>query len=155
MIDEIKGLLELQDFLWIAGVLATVLATVIQKLSKKYKPWTWLAQQFGKAVNKEMIDKLDGLEKKVDKLEKRDEEQDQKLELDQAKSARRRILKFSDEIRRKDRHSEEYFNDVLDDISFYKQYCKDHPKFQNERAVIAIRLVEKTYEKCVSDNDFL
>jgi len=155
MVDQMKQLLELEDILWITGVLAAAFATVVQKLSKKYKPWTWLVQQFGKIANKEMLDKLDSLEKKVDKLEQRDAAQDALFELEQVKAARRRILKFADEIRMKEKHSEEYFNDVLGDISFYKQYCLDNPKFQNEKAVIAMRLIEKAYEKCVQDNDFL
>ena len=102
-----------------------------------------------------MINQLDNIKAKVNDLEKRDVEQDKKAEIQEVKSARRRILRCSDEIRKKDRHSEEYFNDVLGDISYYKQYCKNHPEFENEKAVLAIKLVERTYEKCISDNDFL
>ena len=114
-----------------------------------------MASQFGKAANKEMLDKLNDLEEKVDRLEKRDSEQDAKQEEEKAKAARRRILRCSDEIRSKQRHSEEYFNDALDDITFYTQYCDTHPNFKNEKAVIAINLVERTYNKCIEDNDFL
>lgn len=155
MFKDLLPLLQLQDFVFLSGSGAVVLATIIQTLSKRYKPWTWLASQFGKAANKEMLDKLNDLEVKVDKLEKRDSEQDAKQEEEKAKAARRRILKCSDEIRSKQRHSEEYFNDVLDDITFYTQYCDANPKFKNEKAVMAIHLVERTYNKCIEDNDFL
>ena len=155
MFKDLLPLLQLQDFVFLSGSGAVVLATIIQTLSKRYKPWTWLASQFGKAANKEMLDKLNDLEVKVDKLEKRDNEQDAKQEEEKAKAARRRILRCSDEIRSKQRHSEEYFNDVLDDITFYIQYCDTHPKFKNEKAVMAIHLVERTYNKCIEDNDFL
>lgn len=155
MFRDLLPLLQLQDFIFLSGSGAAILATIIQTLSKRYKPWTWLASQFGKAANKEMLDKLNDLEEKVDKLEKRDSEQDEKLEEEQAKAARRRILRCSDEIRSKQRHSEEYFNDVMDDITYYIQYCEEHPKFKNEKASLAIRLVEKTYNKCIEDNDFL
>lgn len=155
MFRDLLPLLQLQDFVFLSGSGAVILATIIQTLSKKYKPWTWLAEQFGKAANKEMLDRLDSLEKKVDNLEKRDEQQDAKQEEEKAKAARRRILRCSDEIRAKVSHSEEYFNDVIDDITFYTAYCNDHPKFKNEKAVLAIKLVERTYEKCISDNDFL
>lgn len=155
MFKDLFPLLQLQDFVFLSGSGAVVLATIIQTLSKRYKPWTWLAEQFGKAVNKEMLDKLNDLEKKVDKLEKRDSEQDAKQEEEKAKAARRRILRCSDEIRSKQRHSEEYFNDVLDDITFYTQHCDTHPTFKNEKAVMAIHLVERTYNKCIEDNDFL
>lgn len=155
MFKDLLPLLQLQDFVFLSGSGAVVLATIIQTLSKRYKPWTWLASQFGKAANKEMLDKLSNLEAKVDKLEKRDNEQDAKQEEEKAKAARRRILRCSDEIRSKQRHSEEYFNDVLDDITFYTQYCDTHPKFKNEKAVMAINLVERAYNKCIDDNDFL
>lgn len=155
MFKDLLPLLQLQDFVFLSGSGAAVLATIIQTLSKRYKPWTWLASQFGKAVNKEMLDKLNDLEVKIDKLEKRDSEQDTKQEEEKAKAARRRILRCSDEIRSKQRHSEEYFNNVLDDITSYTQYCDTHPMFKNEKAVMAIHLVERTYNKCIQDNDFL
>ena len=155
MFKDLLPLLQLQDFVFLSGSGAVVLATIIQTLSKRYKPWTWLASQFGKAANKEMLDKLNDLDTKVDKLEKQDNEQDAKQEEEKAKAARRRILRCSDEIRSKQCHSEEYFNDVLDDITFYTQYCDTHPKFKNEKAVMAINLVERTYNKCIEDNDFL
>ncbi len=155
MFKDIFPLLQVQDLLFLSGSTAAIIATIIQSLSKKYKPWTWLASQFGKAANKEMLDKLNDLEDKVNKLEERDTQQDAKQEEKEVKAARRRILRCSDEIRAKQRHSEEYFNDVMDDITYYKTYCNEHPKFQNEKAVLAIRLVERTYEKCIQDNDFL
>lgn len=155
MLKDIFPLLEAQDLVWLTGVIVAAVTTAIQGLSKKYKPWSWLARKFGSAMNKDMLDKLDALSTKVDQLEKRDNEQDAAMAEEHARAARRRILRCSDEIRRKERHSEEYFNDVLDDISHYKKYCDEHPKFENEKAVLAIRLVEKTYEKCISDNDFL
>lgn len=155
MFKDLLPLLQLQDFVFLSGSGAVVIATIIQTLSKRYKPWTWLASQFGKAANKEMLDKLNDLDAKVDKLEKQDNEQDAKQEEEKAKAARRRILRCSDEIRSKQCHSEEYFNDVLDDITFYTQYCDTHPNFKNEKAVMAIHLVERTYNKCIEDNDFL
>lgn len=154
-VHETIQLLQVQDLVWLAGVFSVAIATLIQKASKKYKPWTWLAQQFGKAMNKEMLDKLETIETKVDQLEKADQRQDAETAEEKAKAARRRILKFSDEIRRREKHSEEYFNDVLEDISFYKQYCLEHSTFQNEKAVLAISLIENAYTKCVEDDDFL
>lgn len=152
---NILSILDLQGITWLAGVCAVIVTTLIQNLSSKYKPWTWLAEQFGKAVNKEMLDRLDNVEKKINNIEERDLEQDKKSEEERAKAARRRILRCADEIRSKVKHSKEYFDDVLSDISFYKNYCKDNPKFENEKAVMAIELIEETYKKCCRENDFL
>lgn len=150
-----KDLLDFQTITWLAGVLCVMITTLVQKLSTKYKPWTWLAEQFGKAANKEMVDKIDTLSKKVESLEEHDKEQEKQRNEERAKAARRRILRCADEIRSKIRHSQEFFNDVLDDISFYKKYCKENPKFENEKAVIAIKQIEETYEKCYKEDDFL
>lgn len=150
-----RDLLDLQTVTWFVGVLCVAITTLVQKLSSKYKPWTWLAEQFGKAANKEMLDRLDAVEKKINSIEERDLEQDRKSEEERVKAARRRILRCSDEIRSKVKHSQEYFDDMLSDISFYKQYCKENPKFENEKAVIAIKIIEETYERCHKNNDFL
>lgn len=153
--EEVKALLNMNDIIFILGVASCVFMTIVQKVSTKYKPWTWLAEQFGKAANREMIQKLDVLEGKVNELEDKGEQLRKDADTIVAKAARRRILRFSDEIRKKDRHSEEFFNDVLADITSYKQYCAEHPEFQNEKAVLAIQLVETTYKKCMDDDDFL
>lgn len=155
MIRELFLNLEAKDFIWVAGACSATVATLIQKLSAKYKPWSWMARQIGKAINAEVLEKQVELEKKVDNLEKRDNEQDAKQEKEKALAARRRILRCSDEIRRGDKHSEEYFNDVLDDITFYKKYCKENEDFKNEKAVLATKIVERTYQNCVDKDDFL
>lgn len=155
MIKELLFILEAKDIVWVAGVCSALVATIVQKLSVKYKPWSWIARQIGKAINAEVLEKQLELERKVDNLEKRDNEQDAKQEEEKALAARRRILRCSDEIRRGDKHSEEYFNDVLGDITFYKNYCSQHEHFQNEKAVLAIAVVEKVYQHCIDKDDFL
>lgn len=131
------------------------LTTIVQKLSSKFKPWSWLAEQFGNAINKTTLEKLDKLESKVAELEKRDNQQDEEREKERALSARRRILRFADECRRQVKHSEEYFNNILEDISMYKDYCDTHPMFENEKAIIAIQVIEETYKCRLDKNDFL
>lgn len=155
MLEEIIQTTQVQNLVWLAGMIMVVLMTIVQKASTKYKPWTWLAEQFGKAANKEMLDKQDKLEKKVDYLEEKIKCNSETDEKEKALAARRRILRFADEIRRRERHSEEYFNNVLEDVSFYKQYCKEHANFENEKAVIAMKIIEETYTECIKTNDFL
>lgn len=144
-----------EDLVWLTGAGTVALTTLVQKMSSKYKPWSWLAQQFGKAINKEMIDKLDNLEKKVDKLEEIDRKQDEERAKENALEARRRILRFADECRRHEKHSQEYFNNILEDISMYKDYCCEHPLFENEKAVMAMEFIDKVYKHCYEKNDFL
>ena len=72
-----------------------------------------------------------------------------------AKQARRRIIVFSDECRRGLLHSSEHFDSVLDDITFYRQYCEDHPKFKNEKAAHSIRYIEDVYDETKRENKFI
>lgn len=144
-----------EDLIWLAGVGTVALTTIVQKLSSKFKPWSWLAEQFGNAINKTTLEKLDKLESKVAELEKRDNQQDEEREKERALSARRRILRFADECRRQEKHSEEYFNNILEDISMYKDYCDTHPMFENEKAIIAIQVIDETYKHRLDKNDFL
>lgn len=152
---NIISLLGFQNIVWLSGIIAVSVTTLIQGLSSKYKPWTYVAIQIGKAINKETLEKLDNLEKKVNEIEKHDKEQDEKDKEEKAKAARRRILRCADEVRRKEKHSEEYFNDILEDITFYKKYCDEHPLFENEKSVMAIDAVEKAYKHAHDTNDFL
>lgn len=155
MIREFIQSLQAADWAWVSGVGVAAMTTLIQKFSKKYKPWSWLARQLGKAMNAEMLEKLDTVEKKVDRLEKKDEAQDEERAKGKALDARRRILSCADECRRHIKHSEEFFNNVLEDVSYYKNYCDTHPSFENEKAVIAIDVVENVYKHCIETNDFL
>ena len=50
---------------------------------------------------------------------------------------------------------EEFFNNVLEDVSYYKNYCDTHPTFENEKVVIAIDVVENVYKRCIETDDFL
>lgn len=72
-----------------------------------------------------------------------------------AKQARYRILRFYDEICEEREHSESHWEDVLDDCTFYKQYCHDNPKFKNSRCTGAIAYLETTYHKIKVKGGFL
>jgi len=77
------------------------------------------------------------------------------IEEDKATDARIRILRFSDEIRHGVRHSKEHFDQTNDDIDDYRTYCNDHPDYENNRSVQAIANIERVYQKCLQENDFL
>ncbi len=77
------------------------------------------------------------------------------MEEDRATTARVRILRFSDEMRRGEKHTKETFDQTLQDIDRYKNYCDTHPKYENERAKAAIQHVKTVYQRCLDTNDFL
>jgi len=148
------------------GIAVLILLTVLQIAPIQVNPWSWLGKQIGhffgwlgkrigKAINGEVITELGEIKDRLTDLERHDEPQDTTRAKDKALDARRRILRFADEVRRKERHSEEHFNNMFEDIKYYKKYCEDHREFSNDRARISIKIIEDVYEKCARENDFL
>ena len=110
------------------------LATIIQIVPIQIKPWDMLLGLIGKALNKNI---------------------EERLAQKDAEDARHHILRFGDEIKNKVRHSEEYFNQILDDITKYEKYCNEHKDFQNARTVQTTEIIKRVYKKCYEENDFL
>ena len=76
-------------------------------------------------------------------------------ENEKARNMRYRILRFYDEICEGRRHSESHFEDILDDISDYEEYCQKHPDFKNSRGTIAMKEIEETYKSIKRSGKFL
>lgn len=135
----------------LAGSIALVLvgvATFVEKISKTMKPLTKLARAIGRAINGDLIDKVEGLEQKIEKMD-----QDDKLQ--RAKDARTRVLRFGDELLHDVRHTKEHFDDVLRDITEYEKYCLEHPEFENDQMHITAEHIKETYHKCLREHSFL
>lgn len=125
-----------------------VLATLLEVSKIKINPWSSFFRFIGRCINAELIAKVDSMEAKMEKSDEAREKKD-------AVDIRNRILLFGDEARRGVKHSEEHFNQVLEDITDYELYCSKHPDFPNEKAVITCRRIKEIYEKCLRDKDFL
>lgn len=134
----------------ITTVILALLAgtTLIQIAPIKVNPWTWVARAIGRAINAEVIQKVDKLEADLQNMKKHSEET-------AAKGCRARILRFGDEIRHNVNHSKEHFDQILLDITEYENYCKDHQDFKNNITTITTSRILSTYEKCLEDDSFL
>lgn len=147
MIEAIKdmtiGQLTLDAALIVAG-----LATIVQIAPIKINPWSRLAKAIGRALNGELIEKVEKLETDVGTI-------NDKVDESGAKTARARILRFGDEIIHGVRHSKEHFDDILDDITDYENYCETHPKFKNGKTGLTSNLIKDTYQKCLKEHDFI
>lgn len=165
-VTDLFNQLSAGELLGNCGIVVAVIFTLLQIAPVKINPWSWLAKRIGgffgwlakrigKAINGEVITELGEIKRKLADLEERDRSQDLARSEDKALDTRRRILQFADEIRRKVRHSEEHFNNVFEDIKYYKTYCREHADFENDKARISIKIIEDTYEKCSRENDFL
>ena len=114
----------------------------------KINPWTWLARRIGKAILGDVTEQLSGISEQL----KSHIEEDAK---DKAKRLRVRILRFADELLQGERHSQEHFNEILEDITEYNRYCSTHPDFPHDKAVISIGHIEHVYRARLQTNDFL
>ena len=129
-----------------AGTL--VIFTLIQIAPIKINPWSCIGRFIGKAINSELIDKVDDLSKRVDDLS-------EDCEKREAITVRNRILRFSDEIYHGIYHSKESFDCVLSDVTFYERYCEKNPEFKNHMTVIATKQIEDVYRECLANNKFI
>lgn len=153
--EDFLLLFGVEDVKWIIGLFMIIVVSLIQKLSKNYSPWSWLLEKFGETINKKIIDSQERLEKKVDCLEEEIKLAKVVCDEKQALSARRRILRFADEMRKNEKHSLEFFDEVLNDIKIYKRYCIENPYFENDKAITSIELINEAYKKCMKNDSFL
>lgn len=126
--------MSMKEFVETGGSVLLIVLTLVQVAPIRINPWSAIARTIGKALNADLNEKMDANE---------------------AKTARYRILRFDDEIRHKMRHSKEHFDQIIEDVDTYERYCQDHPRFPNGKTVSATDNVKRTYEKCKDENSFL
>lgn len=147
--------MSLNEILASGGGALLIALTLVQIAPIKINPWSVLARAIGKEMNKDMMEKLEVVQTDVKDLKEKHDELRSRMDKDDADECRTRILRFSDELRRDVEHSEEFFNQILDDISDYERYCAEHPEYKNSKAVNAIAEIDKVYRKCMEKNSFL
>lgn len=107
-----------------------------------------ILRAIGRAMNAEVMEKLEKLENGMAEIESKVAEND-------AKQARMRILRFGDEIYNDVLHTKEHFNQILQDITEYEHYCETHKDFENDRTVATTKLIKEVYEECLENKSFL
>lgn len=145
----------IKEILFGSGGVLLILMTLIQITPVKLNPWSAVIGWVGKHLNQTICDKIETLEEDITVLKKdictiRDENREI-----HAKDCRVRILRFADEIYIGTNHSHEHYKQVLGDITHYEKYCAEHPSFENQIAVSAIRHIKETYDTHIRKHDFL
>jgi hypothetical protein len=130
------------------GGVILALMSLIQIAPIKLNPWSWIGRCIGKAINGEVIEKVEALSEDVKANKADDDEQWVSL-------SRSHILRFGDELLHGVGHSKEHFDQILEDISKYEHYCDSHPEYPNGKAIATIKQIKKTYQKCLEENKFL
>lgn len=138
----------IKQFGFYSGGIILLLMTIIQISPIKINPWSWISKCIGRAINKEVIEKVNNLTSEVKKTKEDTDEQ-------WASLSRVHILRFGDELLHGISHSKEHFDQILLDISKYEKYCSTHPAYINNVATSTIKQIKKTYQKCLDENSFL
>ena len=144
-----------EEILGWSGLGIAALLSLIQISPIKINPWSAIARWLGRAINGEVIKKLDevkaGQKANTDRL-------NEHIRLDDERNAdehRAKILRFNNELIRDIPHTKEEFVDILADIDVYERYCKQHPEYKNNRAVHAIANIGRVYDERLAKHDFL
>lgn len=100
-------------------------------------------------------DKHDEVLARLDGIDTRLREMDERMDKENADEARRRILAFDDSLRLSQNHSEESFNQILEDINDYEKYCETHSGYKNSKAGNAIMNINEVYRKVKLEDRFI
>lgn len=130
------------------GGIAVIILTLLQIAPIKINPWTMIARKIGKAINGDLLEKVESVEKEMKDIKANISEQ-------AAIDCRARILRFGDEVLHKERHTKEHFDQILRDITSYDNYCREHPDFENHITELTSSRIMEVYKKCCEDADFL
>ncbi len=140
--------MSIQEIVLGGGGVLLVVMSLVQIAPVKLNPWSWLARKFGRAINGEVLEKVDRLEKDITKMKQDADER-------AAVVCRVRILHFGDETLHGVLHSKDHFDQILTDITEYERYCAAHPNFKNNMTVLTSARIQEIYAERLEKNDFL
>lgn len=128
-------------------LIVIVLASLIQVSKININPWDWFFDLIGKKLNREVFNKVEKIEKKLDKHIADDNKE--KLE-----GKRRDILDFANACMNGRKHTQEQFTFIIKLCDEYDSYIeKTHEK--NGEISSAIEEIRRLYVKCRQNNTFL
>lgn len=125
-----------------------IVMTLVQITPIKFNPWSWLGKCIGRAINGEVLDKVDELGQELADHKAKSEERHATL-------CRAHILRFGDEVLHGIPHSKEGYDSILLDIDSYEEYCEQHPCYKNNVALATIAHIKKMYQKHLEEDSFL
>ena len=110
----------------------------------------WAKRDEKKGKLKQILDSLSDVKQELQDHIAADDER-------YAVQCRTRILRFADELinEPKHLHTQGNFEQCLQDITVYDQYCAEHPKFKNELTLRSAEIIRKVYDECAREHKFL
>lgn len=154
-----------QVFDFIVGIITVI--SVFVEFSKKipFHPWSFLLSRLGKAINRDLREKLDELERQQNTLkeavntlgadmERRFNESDIAADTKEAKLLRSRIIEFADSCRVHQKHTKTAFENITRDYDDYVEYCKKR-NIPNHFIDAEFEYIKDVYAECQEENKFI
>lgn len=147
--------MSIQEILAGGGGALLILMTLVEIAPVKINPWGAIAKCIGRAINREVMVKLDEMTAAQKDTRKR---LDAHIKVDDERAAdthRARILQFNNELIRDIPHTREEFIEILTEIDEYERFCRENPDYQNNRATHAVANISRVYDDRLQKHDFL
>ena len=145
----------IQEILAGGGGAPLIVMTIVQVAPVKINPWSAIAKALGRAINGEVMGKLEEMGQVQQATQRR---LDAHIKMDDERAAdmhRARILQFNNELIRNIPHTREEFIEILAEIDGYERFCREHPDYPNSRAVHAVANISRVYDERLQKHDFL
>ncbi len=137
--------MSIQEIMVSGGGFLLIMMTLVQIAPLKINPWSAIGSLIGKAINGDVMKKLDEMEKAQAETKAN---LDEHIRVDDERNAdahRVQILRFNRELLQGLPHTQEDFIEALHEIDFYEHYCRMHEEYENNRAVLAIENIKRAY----------
>ena len=145
----------LKEILAGSGGVVVVILTLLQIAPIKINPWTALIRWLGRALNSEVLKELADVRSTQQVTAKKLDDHIAADDVRHANRLRERIWQFNNELLRNIPHTREDFIEILAVIDAYNSYCRTHEDYQNNRAIHAIKNIERVYDDRLAKRDFL
>ena len=137
--------MRIQEIMVSGGGFLLIMMTLVQIAPLKINSWSAIGSLIGKAINGDVMKKLDEMEKAQAETKAN---LDEHIRVDDERNAdahRVQILRFNRELLQGLPHTQEDFIEALHEIDFYEHYCRMHEEYENNRAVLAIENIKRAY----------
>lgn len=138
-----------------SGGVAAIVMAMIEISPIKINPWSQIAKTVGNTMNAGVMDEIKEIKIAQEETRKKLDDHIHKSDEQKADNYKSRVLRFNNELVRGLGHTEEDYNEILDIIWKYENYCKDHEEYKNNRMPHAIKNVERMYDEMMKTNGFL
>ena len=129
------------------ALIVLIAMTIIQVTPIKLNPWSAIFKWIGKQINKEVVEKIDVIEKRLDDHIENSTEAELKVR-------RMAILDFSSAILRRTNYHREKFDFMIKECDSYEAYCTEN-NIKNGVAEASIAEIRRVYQEHLRNSDFL